>query len=73
MKSIFNKRELIAVYTMMKVLSRMRTELGIESCFEYIDKFISELGRDCSNLNSAVEYILRNVDIKTIYQEISKN
>lgn len=73
MKSIFNKRELIAVYTMMKVLSRMRAELGIEPCFEYIDKFINELGTDCTNLNSAVEYILRNVDIKTIYREISKN
>jgi len=71
MKTLFNKTELIAVYTMMKVLSRMRAELGLEACLEYMDKFITKIGGNSSNLNKAVEYILRNIDIENIYQEMN--
>ena len=71
MKNLFTKTELIAVYTMMRVLKKMRKELGLEACIEYIDKFIAIIGKDSSNLNKAVEYILRNIDIKNIYQEMN--
>lgn len=59
----------IAVYTVLTVLLKMRRDLGLEAMMEYIDKYLVVMEMSNPEMKRAVGLALGFVDVREIYNE----
>ncbi len=70
-KIIFpTSNELIAIYTILRILNKMKKVLGLEAMLEYIDYSLKTLEGQNKDLHSATTQVLEIMDINRIYQEV---
>ena len=63
-------RNSVIVYTMACILSRMRDTLGLEAMVEYIDGYRRAIEKHNPLMRSAVEKVLRSVNIQKLYTDV---
>jgi len=63
----------IAVYTALRLLQRMKNQLGLEAMIEYIDIYINVVNKENENLKKVVDMSINVVDINKIYQQVRRN
>lgn len=59
----------IAVYTVLNVLLKMRKDLGLEAMMEYIDRYLGVMEMSNPDMKRAVNVALSLVDVREIYDE----
>ena len=59
----------IAVYTVLRVLCRMRTQLGLEAMLEYLDKYLETVEAHNPQLKEAVVKALEVMSVEKMYGE----
>lgn len=64
---MFNER-IISSYTAVKLLDKMRAELGLEAMLEYMRTFTGEVEKASPALCHAVQMALARVKMEDIYK-----
>ena len=59
----------IAVYTHLRILVRMRQELGLEAMLEYMDNYVACIAEHNPELGKAVEKALSMMSVRRIYNQ----
>ncbi len=62
-------RSVIALYTSLRILLKMRKELGLEATLEYLEKNVKNLERNNIQMKKAVTEALLFVNTKRIYEK----
>ena len=62
----------VAVYTVLSILRKMKTELGFEAMLEYLEKYLLIIEQSNPPLKKAVEKALVIVRVEKIYQDAMK-
>ena len=62
----------VAVYTVLSVLKRMKTELGFEAMLEFHEKYLETIDLNNPALKTAVEKALHIVNVEKIYKDAMK-
>ena len=62
----------VAVYTVLSILRKMKTELGFEAMLEYMDKYLLIIEQSNPPLRKAVEKALSIVKVEKIYEDAMK-
>ena len=62
----------IHAYTILKVLLKMRRELGLEAMLEYIEHYVYVVGKNNQSMNIAVTKCLNKIDAGKLYESIKK-
>jgi hypothetical protein len=65
----FPGNNLIALYTGLSILLKMRRELGLEAMLVYMEKYSQLIGKANPEIQRAVLKALAASDMKKIYQE----
>ena len=60
---------LIATYTVLNVLLKMRKTLGLEAMMDYIDKYLETIEGSNPEMKRAIALALTFVDVRDIYEE----
>ncbi len=68
-KSIFSSANIIAIYTALSVLLKMRKTLGLEAMLEYAENYLEILAAHNPEMKFAVLKALEFIDVKKIYAE----
>ena len=68
-KLLFKPSNMIVVYTTLKILNAMRSQLGLEAMLEYIDKYLFLTERDNPRLKTAVTQALTLMSVEKIYRD----
>ena len=63
---------IIAIYTLLNVLLKMRRELGLEAMLQYMENYRRWLGAYNPKLQCAVLRALELIDVEKIYKEAMK-
>jgi len=71
--SLFSPTNIIAVYTVLSVLNKMKNKLGLEAMLEYLDSYLQVLAKDNPKMKFAVARALELIDIEKIYREAQLN
>jgi len=71
-KIIFARGDLIAIYTILRILHKMKKTLGLEVMLEYIDYYIGALEKANKELRSVTTQVLEIMDVGKIYQEVKQ-
>ena len=58
----------IAVYTVLCVLRRMQTQLGLEAMLEYMEEYLMAIERNNPMLKDAVSKAISMISVKKIYK-----
>lgn len=62
----------VSTYTMLKILDKMRQELGLEAMIEYLSMYLETIEMHNSKLKMAVNEALKVYSTATIYKEATK-
>ncbi len=62
----------IAVYTVLRILWRMRKQLGLEAMLEYLEKYMAAIENHNPQLENAVHEALSLLDVERMYKEAVK-
>lgn len=62
----------IAVYTVLRVLCRMRARLGLEAMLEYLEKYVAMIEDHNPKLEGAVNEALAVISVEKMYWEAIK-
>ena len=72
--SIFETKDnLIAIYSVLSILVKMKSELGLEAMLEYVHNYLFEIERHNPKLKFAVAKALSLMSIEKIYREATRN
>ena len=66
---LFVPDNLIATYTVLNVLLKMRKTLGLEAMMDYIDKYLETIEGSNPEMKRAIALALTFVDVRDIYEE----
>jgi len=67
---IFSSTEnIIAIYTVLSVLLKMRSILGLEAMIDYIDKYLQTIAAHNPEMKRAVNSALKFINVKKIYED----
>lgn len=58
----------IAIYTVICILQRMRSQLGLEAMLEYAEKYLETIEKNNPELKSAVAKALCLMSVERIYR-----
>ena len=70
---LLKQENIVAIYVVLSVLKKMRTELGLETMHEYMDAYLSIIGRHNFNLKRVVEQLIAVLNVDRIYRECLNN
>lgn len=59
----------IAIYTVLKILARMKKELGMEAMHEYMDRYCAIIDRNNPKFEYAVKQALTLISIEKLYRD----
>jgi hypothetical protein len=62
----------VNTYTILKILEKMRHELGLEAMIEYLEMYLMTIESDNPKLKMAVSQALTVYNTATIYEEAMK-
>ena len=60
---------MIAIYTVLSILVRMKHQLGLEAMLEYIRKYLETIDKQNPQFKSAVAQAIEMMSIEKIYKE----
>jgi hypothetical protein len=60
----------IAVYTTLRILNKMKKELGLEVTLEYIESYLSEIEKINCSLKEVADEIMAILDVQKIFKEL---
>ena len=63
----------VAIYTVLSILVKMKTSLGLEAMLEYIGKYLEIIEQTHPKIKSAVSQALGLMSINKIYKEAMSN
>lgn len=63
---------IVAFYTLLSVLLRMKKELGLEAMLEYMAQYLSAIDSHNPKLSTAVSKTLEKIPIEVFYYELGK-
>ena len=70
-ENILHKRDnSIAIYTVLCILRRMKTQLGLEAMLEYKEKYLEVIEDNNPRVKAAVEKAVRLMDVERIYRKL---
>ena len=69
----FPREHMVALYTMLSILTRMKCELGLEAMLEYMAKYLTVIDSHNPIIASAVALALKQIPIEVIYNELGKS
>lgn len=62
-------RNVVAIYTVMHILLRMRRELGMEAMLEYMEAYLECIEKDNPKFRKTVKMVLSLMDLEKMYQD----
>ncbi|MBI5149491.1 MAG: hypothetical protein HZA28_01795 [Candidatus Omnitrophica bacterium] len=62
----------IAVYTVLSILSRMKTRVGLEAMLEYLDMYLATVDSHNPELKEAVDKALGMMSVEKMYRDAMK-
>lgn len=66
----YRSEELIAVYTAVSILFRIRKELGLEAMLEYMEHYLMTIEKHNSRLKIAVTLALSFTNTEKMYNDV---
>ena len=69
---LFPPQHIVAFYTVLTVLVKMKKELGLEAMLEYMAMYLNEIDSHNPKLSIAVAKTLENIPIEVFYHELGK-
>ena len=69
----FPPQHIVAFYTLLTVLIKMKKELGLEAMLEYMAMYLNEIDSHNPKLSIAVAKTLETIPIEVFYHELGKN
>ena len=66
---VFSPANLVSIYTTLRILQTMRSQLGLEAMLEYIGKYILLVERDNPQLKLAVTQALKLMSVEKMYRD----
>jgi hypothetical protein len=70
---IFLKNNAVALYTMLAILTRLKSEVGLEAMLEYIEHYQKLIERYNPDFRQAVNGALDLMDVVKMYRDITEN
>ena len=70
--TFFVLQHIVAFYTVLTVLVKMKKELGLEAMLEYMAMYLNEIDSHNPKLSIAVAKTLENIPIEVFYHELGK-
>jgi len=70
---LLKQENIIATYTVLKVLNKMQAELGIEAMHEYKDVYLEMIEKHNLKLKVVVEQLLEELNVEKIYHDCFEN
>ena len=67
--TLFSPTNIIAIYTVLSILLKLRSHLGLEAMLEYIENYLRVLEANNPQMKYAVAKALEYIDVKKIYTE----
>lgn len=64
---LVNSAQAIAIYTVLSILARMKSELGMEAMLEYMDRYVAAIGKHNPRLKGAVRKAVSLINVQKIY------
>ena len=64
---LVNSAQSIAIYTVLSILSQMKSELGLEAMLEYMDRYVATIGKYNPRLKGAVRKAVSLINVEKIY------
>jgi hypothetical protein len=69
----FPPEHIVAFYTLLTVLTKMKKELGLEAMLEYMALYLKEIDSHNPKLAMAVAKTLELIPIEVFYHELGRN
>ncbi len=69
---VFSASNTIAVFTVLSILLKMRTQLGLEAMLEYMEKYLAAIAAQSPKLKGAVAKALTIISIEKVYTDVSR-
>ena len=69
-KIIIPNDQTVAIYTTLRIIERMKKEIGLEVTLEYLEHYIAEVERNIPPIKKTTDYILQFINIRKIFQEL---
>ena len=66
----YRSEELIAVYTAVSILFRIRKTLGLEAMIEYMERYLAAIEKHNSRLKTAVNLALSFTNVEKMYNDV---
>lgn len=66
---LFKSNNLVTIYTVFRILTAMRRQLGLEAMLEYIERSTSVLEHENPRLKSTVTQALTFMNVEKIYKD----
>ena len=57
----------MAIYTVLRILMRLKDQLGIEAMLEYIKQYLALIDRNNPEIDGAVSYVLSRLSVEKLY------
>ncbi len=70
---IFLKDNAMTLYTMLAILMRIKSQVGLEAMLEYIEHYQTLMDRHNPDLKQAVQGVLELMDVEKMYRDITQN
>lgn len=71
-KTLSHTSQLISFYTTLRLIQKIKMDLGLEAMLEYISASICSLDGVQEDLSGVVSDVLQSVDVKKIYLEVKQ-
>lgn len=72
-ENFLSNSNLVALYTTLMVLNRIKAEIGLEAMLEYLDKYLLTIETHNPRFKSAVLKALSLINIEKIYKDMMLN
>ncbi len=67
--TFFSGQNMVAIYTVLSILVKMKNSLGLEATLEYIDKYLSTIEKHNPKIKHAASLAIKLISVEKIYNE----
>lgn len=60
----------VAIYTALRIIMKMKKEMGLEATLEYLESYLSEIEKLNLSLRGVTDEVLEVIDIQKIFREL---
>ncbi len=69
----FLKDNAVAIYTILAILTRLKTKVGLEAMLEYIEHYKKLIERYNPDFREAVDEAMALLNVEKMYRDITRN